>query len=193
MPLRPSTTASRPDVWLSPGHDGDDPSDHDQRPGTCGLPPRWGSLSGCVIIRTPTIETSPHRTRTRCTPRPGLMWVGNLGVEPAGRARPVLSLPDARRLDGCLPGAGKRTTGTAAQTYAITGPGWKGTLPAGVKEYKSPTAWSGCWAASTAPGPRGYTAVHQSSRTRISPVPLSSYGKPYTPPAGRGGSFAGYA
>ena len=35
---------------------------------------------------------------------------------------------------------GKRTTGTGAQTYAITGPGWKGTLPAGVKEYKSPTA-----------------------------------------------------
>ena len=34
---------------------------------------------------------------------------------------------------------GKRTTGTGAQTYAITGPGWKGTLPAGVVEYKSPT------------------------------------------------------
>ncbi len=28
---------------------------------------------------------------------------------------------------------GKRTTGTGAQTYAITGPGWTGTLPAGVK------------------------------------------------------------
>src|SRR5690349_4901347 len=26
---------------------------------------------------------------------------------------------------------GKRTTGTKAQSYAITGPGWKGTLPAG--------------------------------------------------------------
>ena len=34
---------------------------------------------------------------------------------------------------------GKRTTGTSAQKYAITGPGWTGTLPAGVKEYKSPT------------------------------------------------------
>src|SRR5208282_3681897 len=30
---------------------------------------------------------------------------------------------------------GKRTTGTGAQTFAITGPGWTGTLPAGVKEY----------------------------------------------------------
>ena len=35
---------------------------------------------------------------------------------------------------------GKRTTGDKAQKYAITGPGWSGTLPAGVTEYKSPTA-----------------------------------------------------
>jgi hypothetical protein len=34
---------------------------------------------------------------------------------------------------------GKRTTGTKAQTYAITGPGWSGTLPKDVTEYKSPT------------------------------------------------------
>ena len=34
---------------------------------------------------------------------------------------------------------GKRTTGTGAQTYAITGPGWSGELPKGVTEYKSPT------------------------------------------------------
>jgi uncharacterized protein (TIGR03000 family) len=40
---------------------------------------------------------------------------------------------------------GKRTTGTKAQTYAITGPGWSGKLPDGVKELKSPTAmvWPG--------------------------------------------------
>src|SRR5262245_26942935 len=34
---------------------------------------------------------------------------------------------------------GKRTTGTKAQKFAITGPGWSGTLPQGVTEYKSPT------------------------------------------------------
>src|SRR3984893_2747823 len=34
---------------------------------------------------------------------------------------------------------GKRTTGTKGQKYAITGPGWKGTLPEGITEYKSPT------------------------------------------------------
>ena len=62
----------------------------------------------------------------------------------------IVSIPDMKgryylfpMLDGwtdVFQVPGKRTTGTGAQTYAITGPGWKGKLPAGVKEYKSPTA-----------------------------------------------------
>ena len=61
----------------------------------------------------------------------------------------VLSLPDVDdryylmpMLDGwtdVFQVPGKRTTGTRPQKYAITGPGWKGTLPEGVTEYKSPT------------------------------------------------------
>ena len=36
---------------------------------------------------------------------------------------------------------GKRTTGTDAADFAITGPGWSGTLPSGIKaEYKAPTS-----------------------------------------------------
>merc|ERR1712187_524367 len=34
---------------------------------------------------------------------------------------------------------GSRTTGTAAQSFAICGPGFSGTLPDGVKPYTSPT------------------------------------------------------
>lgn len=34
---------------------------------------------------------------------------------------------------------GIRTTGTGAQTYAITRPGWSGRLPEGVTKYKSET------------------------------------------------------
>ena len=34
---------------------------------------------------------------------------------------------------------GKRNTGTHAQTYLITGPHWKGTIPDSLKEVKSPT------------------------------------------------------
>ncbi len=34
---------------------------------------------------------------------------------------------------------GRRTTGTRAGAFAIVGPGWKGTLPAGLPHYDSPT------------------------------------------------------
>src|SRR5262245_18736748 len=61
----------------------------------------------------------------------------------------ILSIPDMKdryflfpMLDGwtnVFQVPGKRTTGTKAQKYAITGPGWTGTLPAGVTEYKAPT------------------------------------------------------
>ena len=80
---------------------------------------------------------------------------------------------------------GKRTTGTGPQKYAITGPGWKGTLPAGVTEYKSPTAivWllGRIYCTGTA---EDYAAVHK-MQDEVSIVPLSSYGKPYTPPEGK--------
>jgi hypothetical protein len=79
---------------------------------------------------------------------------------------------------------GKRTTGTGPQTYAITGPHWTGTLPAGVTEYKSPTdlVWilGRIYCTGT---PKDYAAVHE-MQDKITLVPLSSYGKPYTPPAG---------
>src|SRR5262249_3274187 len=80
---------------------------------------------------------------------------------------------------------GKRTTGTKAQTYAITGPGWKGTLPAGVKELKSPTAIVWILGRIYCTGtPEAYAAVH-AVQDQCTLVPLSSYGKPYTPPAGK--------
>ena len=106
----------------------------------------------------------------------------------------VLSIPDMKdryflfpMLDGwtnVFQVPGKRTTGTAAQTYAITGPGWKGTLPNGVKEYKSPTSivWllGRIYCTGTS---EDYAAVH-ALQDQCKLVPLSSYGKPYTPPPG---------
>jgi len=78
---------------------------------------------------------------------------------------------------------GKRTTGTGAQTYAITGPGWSGTLPAGVKQVKSPTAivWmiGRIYCTGT---PEDYAAAHK-VQDGMKLVPLSAYGKPYTAPA----------
>jgi hypothetical protein len=106
----------------------------------------------------------------------------------------VLSIPDMNGryalfplLDGwttVFQVPGKRTTGTGAQTYAVTGPGWKGTLPAGVKEYKSPTniVWllGRIYCTGT---PEDYAEVHK-LQDEFKLVPLSSYGKSYAPPAG---------
>lgn len=116
------------------------------------------------------------------------------GFIDVGKEPWILSLPEADgryylfpMLDGftnVFEVPGKRTTGTGPQTYAITGPGWKGTLPQGVQEYKSPTALVWLLGRIYCTGtPEDYTAVHK-LQDAISLVPLSSYGKPYTPPAG---------
>lgn len=79
---------------------------------------------------------------------------------------------------------GKRTTGTKAQTFAITGPGWTGTLPDGVTEYKSPTALVWLLGRIYCTGtPEDYAEVH-ALQDKITAVPLSSFGKPYTPAPG---------
>jgi hypothetical protein len=58
-------------------------------------------------------------------------------------------------------------------------------LPAGVKEYKSPTSMVWLLGRIYCTGtPEDYAAVHN-MQDEISLVPLSSYGKPYTPPAGK--------
>jgi hypothetical protein len=77
---------------------------------------------------------------------------------------------------------GKRTTGTRAQTYAITGPNWKGTLPEGVVELKSPTGMVWILGRTYCTGtPEDYQACHAlMDEYRL--VPLSAYGKPYAPP-----------
>ncbi len=78
---------------------------------------------------------------------------------------------------------GKRTTGTGAQTYAITGPGWKGTLPAGVTEYKSPTSMVWVLGRIYCTGtPEDYAAVHK-LQDSCKAYPLSAWGKDWTPPA----------
>jgi hypothetical protein len=104
----------------------------------------------------------------------------------------VLSIPDMKDRYALLPMLdgwttvfqvpGKRTTGTGPQTYAITGPGWTGTLPAGIKEYKSPTAIVWLLGRIYCTGtPEDYAEVHK-LQDEFKLVPLSSYGKSYTPP-----------
>jgi len=107
----------------------------------------------------------------------------------------VLSIPDMGnryyiipRLDGyseVFSVASPPTTGYKAQTYAITGPGWAGTLPPGVTQVKSATGMVWVLGRVYCTGtPEDYKSVH-ALQDKFSVVPLSSYGKPYTPPPGQ--------
>ncbi|MGF1569705.1 MAG: DUF1254 domain-containing protein [Nodosilinea sp.] len=76
---------------------------------------------------------------------------------------------------------GSRTTGNDAITYAIVGPNWQGSLPDGVKEYRSPTASGLLIGRTQTNGKADYEAVW-TFQDGIKVVPLSAYGQPYTPP-----------
>jgi hypothetical protein len=107
----------------------------------------------------------------------------------------VVSLPDLHdryalfpMLDGwttVFDVPGKRTTGTGAQTFAVTGPGWEGTLPEGVKQYKSPTSIVWLLGRIYCTGtPEDYAAVHK-IQDEVKLYPLSAYGKDWMPPEGK--------
>ena len=117
-----------------------------------------------------------------------LAWL-DLSKEPS-----VLSLPDEDGRYFLMPMLsgwtdvfqvpGKRTTGTKAQAYAITGPDWKGSLPGGMTELKSPTNMTWIVGRTYCTGtPEDYRKVH-AIQDKIALVPLGSYGKPYRPPSG---------
>jgi len=105
----------------------------------------------------------------------------------------VLSVPDTKgryylmpMMDGwtnVFASPGKRTTGTKAGHFAITGPGWTGTLPKGVEELKSPTAIVWMIGRTQTNGPKDYAAVH-AIQDQFKLVPLSAFGKPYKAPPG---------
>ena len=117
-----------------------------------------------------------------------MAWL-DVGPEPW-----VLSVPDMQGRYYLLPFLsgwtdvfevpGKRTTGTKAQRYVITGPGWSGDLPKGVTELKSPTSLVWMLGRIYSSGtPADYAAVHR-LQDRFRLVPLSAYGKTYTPTPG---------
>jgi hypothetical protein len=105
----------------------------------------------------------------------------------------VLSVPDTKGRYYLMPmldawtnifaSPGKRTTGTKAGHFAVTGPGWTGTLPAGVQQLKSPTNMIWLIGRTQTNGPKDYAAVHAIQK-QYKLTPLSAFGKPYTPPAG---------
>src|SRR4030095_3661832 len=105
----------------------------------------------------------------------------------------VLSIPDTHGRYYLMPildawtdvfaSPGKRTTGTKAGDFAIVGPNWTGTLPAGMTALKSPTDTAMIVGRTQANGSADYAAVNAIQK-QYHLTPLSAFGKPYTPPAG---------
>ena len=168
-------------LWLSARHNGHDSEIHDQLRG--GFREPW---TGQIIpLRNyPAVDdhavTAPNADTLYTT-----AWL-DVSKEPW-----VFSIPDMGdryylmpMLDGwtdVFQVPGKRTTGGKAQKYAITGPGWSGTLPPGVTDYKSPTGIVWILGRIYCTGtPDDYAKVH-ALQDKFSLVPLSYYGKTYTP------------
>ncbi|MQY04088.1 DUF1254 domain-containing protein [Actinomadura macrotermitis] len=113
-------------------------------------------------------------------------WL-DLGPEPM-----VLSVPDMGDRYWMMPvlsawtdvftAPGSRTTGRGDAHYAITGPGWTGTLPDGVTGLPSPTALAWLIGRIATAGAEDRTAVHR-LQDRLRLTPLSAWtGDPDTRP-----------
>jgi hypothetical protein len=106
----------------------------------------------------------------------------------------VLSVPATKRyyllplLDAwsnVFASPGTRTTGTGAGTFLLAGPFWKGETPKGMTLIQSPTntVWmiGRTQVNSEEDGKKVVYAIQDGYKL----VPLSAYGKPYTPPKGK--------
>ena len=75
---------------------------------------------------------------------------------------------------------GTRTAGGKAQNYLITGPGWSGTVPTGMKQIQSTTQYMVILGRTYADGSvADYKAVN-ALQAQYKITPLSSWGKPFT-------------
>jgi hypothetical protein len=81
---------------------------------------------------------------------------------------------------------GVNTSGAKAMTYLFTGPGWKGTVPAGMTHISFPTRYMVIVGRTYAQDTKKDLAKVHALQAQYKVVPLSAYGKPYAfkaPPA----------
>jgi hypothetical protein len=76
---------------------------------------------------------------------------------------------------------GSRTVGGKGGNFAIVGPNWKGTLPPGLTELRIPTSLAIIGGRTYTANKDDYAAVH-ALQDQYKLVPLSEWGKAYTPP-----------
>jgi len=76
---------------------------------------------------------------------------------------------------------GKRTSGTQAAHFVVTGPCWKGKLPKGMTQIRSPTPYVWIIGRTQTNGPKDYEAVHK-VQDGYKVTLLSDWGKKPRPP-----------
>ena len=102
----------------------------------------------------------------------------------------VISVPDAGDRYYMLPMydmwtdvfavPGSRITGSQADDYFVSGPGWQGQVPAGMTHIKSPTPYFWIIGRIQTAGPADYPAVHK-FQDGLKVTPYSAYGKDAVP------------
>ena len=75
---------------------------------------------------------------------------------------------------------GWRTTGTQAQNYLVTPPGWNGTVPSGMSRISAPTPYVWIIGRTKTDGPPDYDAVHK-IQAGYKVTPLSDWGQTAKP------------
>jgi hypothetical protein len=75
---------------------------------------------------------------------------------------------------------GTNTSGSKAMTYLFTGPGWKGTVPAGMTHISFPTRYMIILGRTYALDTKKDLAKVHALQAQYKVVPLPAYGKPYT-------------
>jgi len=138
--------------------------------------------SNTFLHRRTLVETAAGTT----TPTPNVDFLYSQAWLDLSKEPMVLSIPDTRNhyylvalLDAWTNVAGsfgKRTMGAEKGDLAIVGPRWKGTLPVGVSEVKSPTELAWLFGR-LRPNDRSDLASALKIQDQIRLVPLSQFGK----------------
>lgn len=141
-----------------------------------------------------TISTDFPNAKFRDIVRPNADTYYTTGFLDLKKDAMVLSLPNTNGRYYLMPmldaygnvfaSPGKRTTGTEAGIYLITGPAWNGTVPDGMKQIKAPTNTVWILGRTQTNTPEDGAKVVVPLEEQYLLTPLAAYGTKYVAPAG---------